>query len=88
MTAAKFEQVERRVIAAIQTPDTRMSRKDVTGKYVVKVVVKHPQSRTVIQLEVIIFLHKSNQQTTSLTPMYKNDRTIMKPIGRLASSAE
>jgi hypothetical protein len=37
--------------------NTKVSPRDVTRKYAVKIVVEHAQSGTIIQLEVIIFPH-------------------------------
>jgi hypothetical protein len=45
---------EHHITAAIQTPDTRMTPWDVTGKYEVKIVVKRTQGGTITQLEGII----------------------------------
>jgi hypothetical protein len=55
-----------------------MSPRDVTGKH----KVKECKACTECNYNAIggdNILHKSNQQTKSLTPMYKNYRRIMKP---------
>jgi hypothetical protein len=52
-------------------PDTRLSSREVTRKYALKIVVKHANSGTVIQMEVI-FLPQICPTTKSLTTMYKN----------------
>jgi hypothetical protein len=48
-----------------------MSPRDVTGKCALKIMVKHTNNGTIIQWEWQ-FLHKSNQQSKSQTPVYKN----------------
>jgi hypothetical protein len=43
----------------IQAPDIRLSRKEVTGEYAVKIMVKHAQSGTVMPNGGDIIYHRS-----------------------------
>jgi hypothetical protein len=64
-------------VTAIQTPDTRMNPKDVTGKY----AVKNCGEACTLNYNTIgddNYLHKSNHQAKPLTSLYKNDRGITK----------
>jgi hypothetical protein len=44
------------ITTAIQKPDTRLSWREVTEKYAVKIAVKHAESGTMIKMEAIIFV--------------------------------
>jgi hypothetical protein len=43
------------VITATNTPDPRLSRREVTGKHAINIVMKHAQGGTTIPIEMIIY---------------------------------
>jgi hypothetical protein len=56
--------------------------RDVTGKSSVENCGEACTEELQYNWKGYYFLHKSNQQTKFLTPMDKNDRKIVKPIGK------
>jgi hypothetical protein len=57
--------------------DTRLSPREVTRKYTVENMVKHAESETMIQMEVIIYATNLSYKQIP-TPEYKSERRINK----------